>query len=104
MGKFNKGVVLGGVLGAALVWLNTSTKGKHYRSQLVEQASDIYEKVKQEVQQSGAMDKMNKNKYVSMVKKAVDKHAIENGMVANVKNTIVRLLSSQWKTFKKEVK
>ena len=44
MGKFNKGVVLGGVLGAAIVWLNTTTKGKQYRTQLVDQAADIYMK------------------------------------------------------------
>ncbi|PIR75835.1 MAG: hypothetical protein CO030_05215 [Candidatus Magasanikbacteria bacterium CG_4_9_14_0_2_um_filter_42_11] len=104
MGKFKKGVVLGGVLGAALVWLNTSTKGKHYRSKLVDQAADVYEKVKQEVEATGAIDNMNKNKYVALVKKTVDKYAIENGMAASVKNTIIRLLSSQWATFKKEVK
>lgn len=104
MGKFKKGVVLGGLLGGALVWLNTTTKGKQYRSKLVDQAADIYARVKEEVEASGAMEKMNKNKYVAMVKKAVDKYAIENGMAASVKNTIVRLLSSQWSNFKKEMK
>ena len=104
MGKFNKGVVFGGVLGAAIVWLNTTTKGKQYRTQLVDQAADMYEKIKKEVEESGAMEKMNKNKYVALVKKTVDKYAVDNGMAVRVKNMIVRLLISQWATFKKEVK
>ncbi len=104
MGKFNKGVVFGGVLGAAIVWLNTTTKGKQYRTQLVDQAADMYEKIKKEVEESGAMEKMNKNTYVALVKKTVDKYAVDNGMAVRVKNILVRLLSSQWATFKKEVK
>jgi len=91
-------------LGAALVWLNTTTKGKEYRSKLVDHAAEVYERVKQEVQESGAMEKMNRNKYVALVKKTVDKYAIENDMAQNVKNMLVRLLSSQWTTFKKEIK
>ena len=47
---------------------------------------------------------MNKNTYVALVKKTVDKYAVDNGMAVRVKNILVRLLSSQWATFKKEVK
>ncbi len=104
MGNFKKGAFLGGVLGAAIVWLNTSTKGKKYRNQLLDQAAEVYRDVEARVADSGAMDKMTKNKYVSIVKEVVDKYAIDNGMAQSAKNMVVKLVSSQWSSIKKNLK
>jgi gas vesicle protein len=104
MGKFKKGVFFGGVLGAALVWLNTSTKGKKYRDVLLDQAADVYRDVQERIEESGAMEKITKNKYLSIVREAVDKYAIKNGMAESAKNMIVKLVSSQWNNVKKQMK
>lgn len=104
MGRFNKGVFLGGVLGAALVWLNTTTKGKQYRNQLLDAAADIYERVKEEIMENEKVETLTKHKYVARVKRVVDTYARENELAQDTKDMIVRLLSSQWTAFKKEIK
>lgn len=104
MGRFKKGALFGGILGAALVWLNTSTKGKKYRNQLFDQAADVYRDVESRVRESDAFDSMTKNKYVSIVKDVVEKYAIENGLAENTKNMIVKLVSNQWSAIKKQKK
>ncbi len=104
MGRFKKGVFLGGIFGAAMVWLNTSTKGKKYRNQLLDQAADVYRDVEDRVRKSGALDKMTRNKYVSIVKEAVDKYAVDNGMAESAKNMIVKLVGGQWANVKKNLK
>lgn len=104
MGKFKKGIVVGGVLGAAMMWLNTTAKGKSYRTKIVDHAGDVYEKVREELSGSEALKNMNKNKYVAHVRKVVDKYAIENGMADNVKNMVVKLVSAQWSRLQKEGK
>ena len=104
MGTFKKGALFGGILGAAVIWLNTSTKGKKYRDQLLDQATDIYKDVETKIQGSGAFDKMTKNKYVTLVKEAVDTYAIENGLAESTKKMIVTLISGQWTSVKKHLK
>ena len=103
MGKFKKGVFLGGILGAAMVWLNTSTKGKKYRDQLLDQAAEVYRDVQDRVQDSDAYNVLTKNAYVNIVKEAVDKYAIDNGLAQNAKNMITKLVSRQWTTIKNQM-
>jgi hypothetical protein len=101
MGKFKKGLFFGSLLGAGLTWLNVTKKGRQTRSQLLDQAADVYGQVRKKLEASGAMDKVTKNKYVSTVKEVVDKYAIENGMADKVKKMVVKLVSSQYSNVKK---
>ena len=101
MGKFKKGFCFGSLLGAGLVWLNVTKKGKQTRDQLLDHATVVYDQVQEKLKQSGALDKMNKNKYVKIVKEVVDKYATENGMADRVKNLVVKLVGAQYKNVKK---
>ncbi|PIZ95053.1 MAG: hypothetical protein COX81_02015 [Candidatus Magasanikbacteria bacterium CG_4_10_14_0_2_um_filter_37_12] len=103
MGKFKKGLVFGGLLGAGLMWLSTTKKGREVREQIFDYAADVYAEVKEKVTSSEQFDKMTKNKYVSLVRETVDKYAVKNGLANNAKNMIVKLVSSQWKNIQKEV-
>ena len=87
-----------------MVWLNTSTKGKKYRDQLLDQAADVYRDVEDRVRESGALDKMTKNKYVGIVKEVVDKYAVDNEMAQSAKNIVVKLVGNQWSSVKKNLK
>jgi len=100
MGKFNKGLFVGGLLGAGLVWLNFTKKGKETRDHLLDDSAVIYEQLKQKIMASGTWKEMNKSQYVVMVKEAVDKYAIQNGLAENVKNMIVKIISAQWDNLK----
>lgn len=104
MGNFKKGALFGGIVGAALVWLNTSKKGKAYRDQLLEHAGSVYADIEAKVKESDTMEHLTKNKYVSMVKEVVDKYAIQNGLAESTKDAIIRLVSSQWGAVNKKAK
>ena len=101
MGKFKKGLFVGGLLGAGLTWLNTTKKGRETREKILDYAAEVYTQVKEKVMASGGWDKMTKAKYVKIVKQVVDTYAIDNGLAANVKTTVGKLVASQWKRVKK---
>jgi len=104
MGTFKKGLVLGGLLGAGLMWLSTTKKGREVKDQMLDHAADVYLKVKEKAVASGALKELGKNQYVVMVKEYVDKYAIENGLAENVKNMITKIVSSQWRNLQEELK
>lgn len=102
MGRFKKGLFLGGLFGAGLMWLNVTKKGKQVRSQLLDHGAEVYAQVKQKLEESGAMDKLTKNKYVATVKEVVDKYAEKLGLEDNVKKMLGKLVGAQYKTVKKK--
>jgi gas vesicle protein len=102
MGTFKKGLFVGGLLGAALMWLNTTKKGKETREQILDNAAVVYSQVIEKARQSDALTEMTKNKYVKLVKEAVDKYAEENEMAEYLKNMITKVVSAQWKNVKNE--
>ncbi len=104
MGNFKKGAMFGGIIGAALVWLNTSKKGKAYRDQLLDHAGTVYTDIEAKVKESETMDKLTKNKYVNIVKDVVEKYAVQNGLAESTKNTIIKLVNSRWGAVNKNAK
>jgi gas vesicle protein len=102
MGKFKKGLFIGGLLGAGITWLNVTKKGKETRDQLLDHAAVVYAQVMEKAKVSKAMKDFNKNKYVKIVKEVVDKYAIENGLSEKVKNLVIKLVSTQWKNVDKK--
>lgn len=104
MATFKKGMMLGGLLGLGLMWLNTTKKGKAMRDEMLGQAADLYADIKEKVLQSDAWENMTKNKYMAMVEEAVETYAVKNGLADKVKGIITQLLATQWKTLEKEVK
>jgi len=96
MGKFKAGIFLGGLLGAGLMWLNVTKKGRELREQILDHAAKVYAAIKEKVKTSEQYKNLNKNEYVKLVKEYVDKYAIENGLAEKVKNIIVKVVSSQY--------
>lgn len=103
MGKFKKGLFLGGLLGAGLMWLSTTKKGREVREQILDHAAKIYVKVKEQVLVSPQYENFTKNEYVQMVKEYVDKYAIQNGLADSVKNMIVKIVSLQWNNLQSDL-
>lgn len=103
MGRFKKGLFFGGLLGAGLMWLSTTKKGREVKEQILDQAADVYTKVKDQALASQTYKDLNENQYVQLVKDYVDKYAVQNGLAENVKNMIVKVVSAQWKTLKDEL-
>lgn len=104
MGRFKKGLVLGGLLGAGLVWLNATKKGKQVRDQVIDYAAEIFADVKKRILESETWDTMSKSKYARIIEDAVNAYSKRKGLAENVSNMIKKLLAAQWKNLEKELK
>ena len=104
MGKFKKGLFFGGLLGAGMMWLNTTKKGKEMREEMLDHAAEIYVTIKEKALNSKQYQDLNKNEYVKMVKEMVDKYAVKNGMADNIKKMVTKVLTAQYKNLKSEIK
>ena len=104
MGKFKKGLFFGGILGAGMMWLNTTKKGKEMREEMLDHAAEIYVTIKEKALNSKQYQDLNKNEYVKMVKEMVDKYAVKNGMADNIKKMVTKVLTAQYKNLKGEIK
>ncbi|MFA7244572.1 MAG: hypothetical protein WC070_00095 [Candidatus Magasanikbacteria bacterium] len=102
MGKFKHGLFLGGLLGAGLVWLNATKKGKQVREELMDKASVVYLEVKEKIMASEGFDKMTKTKYYKFVEQAVNKYAVENDLLDSMRDMIEKVVKSQWKNLPKK--
>lgn len=104
MGKFKKGAFLGGLLGAGLMWLGTTKKGREVREKMMDHAGEVYADVKAKVLDPKTMKQLNKNQYVKLVKSKVDKYAKKNKMAGSAKKSVEKLVASQWPKIKRELK
>ncbi len=104
MGRFNKGILLGSALGAGLMWLMSSTKGKAVREQMIDYAADAYTKLRDQVVSSESYDKLTKARYVTLVKQFVDTYAHKYELAEDVKKLVSKLLTSQWHRIRQELK
>ncbi len=79
MGKFKKGIFLGGLLGAGLMWLNATPKGKEMRSKLMESMNPLYEELKESLKQ---LEGPTKEMYDALVYRAVEEYTTKKEMAA----------------------
>lgn len=100
MGTFKKGLFFGGLLGAGLMWLNTTKRGKEFRDTIVKYAAEVYEEVKTKITSSKQWEKLTKNQYVKMVEEVVNKYAVENDLSDNIRNMVEKVVKAQWKKVK----
>ncbi|MDP2692385.1 MAG: hypothetical protein Q8O88_01950 [bacterium] len=103
MGNFKKGLFLGGLFGASMVWMGTTKKGREVKEKLMDGAAEVYLDVKDKIESSDAFDKMTKYQFVGMARDAVDKYAVQNGLADKTKKMMTKLVSTQWKNLQKEV-
>ncbi|PIT86922.1 MAG: hypothetical protein COU33_00440 [Candidatus Magasanikbacteria bacterium CG10_big_fil_rev_8_21_14_0_10_43_6] len=104
MGKFKKGLFLGGMLGAGMTWLLTTKKGKEVREQMLDHAADVHVKLREEIMKSETYDKLTKTRYVKLLRAAVNKYAINRALPREVKEMIIKVLSAEWKSIRGELK
>lgn len=100
MGTFKKGLFFGGLLGAGLMWLNTTKRGKELRDTLVDHATDVYGEVKEKITSSKQWESITKNQYVRMVEEVVNKYAVEHDLSDKVRDVVEKVVKSQWKKVK----
>lgn len=103
MSKLKKTLFVGGLLGAGLVWLTSSKKGKEMRDKMLDAAADIYVDVSKKLKKFGAKYNASKEDYMALVEESVDKYVKKHPMLAVAKDMIVKIVVSQWENMKENV-
>lgn len=101
MGKFNKGLLLGGLLGAAAMWLNVTPQGKAMRAKLAAHLQPLYEQLKASIKQ---LEGPTKEMYDALVERAVEEYAAKKELATDMKNMLVKQLKKKWYELEKEIK
>ncbi len=94
MGRFNKGVFIGSILGASAVWMNTTKQGKEVKEKLKDHAQEAFDELKEKLSESDLMDKV---KYDARVKKVVEEFTKRKALPAKAGKILEGILKSQWK-------
>ncbi len=100
MGRFNKGLVLGGLLGAALMWLNATPKGKELRSKVMMHLEPLYHEIKESLEQ---LEGPTREMYEALVERAVEEYAAKKELAADVKTMLVKRLKKRWAELQEEL-
>ena len=103
MGRFHKGLFFGGLLGASLVWLTLTPKGKKVREELFDHAAIVYARLKEEVVKSEMWKEMTESEFVETVKRITDTYAREIGMVKEMSDIVEKIVRTQWKQFRAQL-
>lgn len=101
MGNFKKGLFLGGLLGAGLMWLNVTPKGREMKAKLLAYAEPMYNELKENIKK---LEGPTKEMYEALVARAVEEIAAKKEMAAEMKVMLVRELTKRWKRLEKELK
>jgi len=101
MGKFKKGLFFGSLLGAGMMWLNATPKGKEMRAKLVEHSKPLYDELKESLKQ---LEGPTKDMYEALVERAVAEYGSKKEMADEMKSALVRDLKKKWKGLEKELK
>ena len=100
MGRFNKGIFLGGLLGAALMWLNVTPKGKEMRAKMMAHLQPLYLELKESIKK---LEGPTKEMYEALVDRAVEEYAAKKEMAVEMKNNLVKELKKKWVDLEKEI-
>ena len=100
MGRFNKGLFLGGLLGATLMWLNATPKGKEMRSKMLAHMQPLYNELKASLKQ---LEGPTREMYDALVERAVAEYAAKKELADDMKNILIRELKKKWFELQKEL-
>lgn len=93
MGRFKKGLFLGGLLGAAMMWLNATPKGKEFRAKLASHLDPLYDELKASLKQ---LEGPTREMYEALVERAVAEYAAKKELAAEMKNMLIKELKRKW--------
>ena len=101
MGKFKKGLIVGGAIGAFLTWLNVTPKGKELRSKILEHTDALYDQLRESIKQ---LDGPTKEMYDALVERAVAEYADKKEIAVEMKAKLIKELQKRWDGLQKELK
>lgn len=103
MSKLKKTLLFGGLVGAGLVWLTSTKKGKEVRDKMFDAAADIYVDVTKKLEKMEQKYRSSKDVYAKMVQESVDAYVKKHPGLTLAKDMIVKMVLSQWENVKDDV-
>ncbi len=101
MGRFKKGLFLGGLMGAALMWLNATPKGKEMREKIAAHLEPLFNELTLSLKQ---LEGPTKEMYDALVERAVAEYAAKKELADDVRQQLVRQLRKRWSKLQHELK
>jgi len=89
-------------MGAGLIWLTSTKKGKEVRDQLLDQSAEIYLSLKKKAVKLDKRYNITKSQYIKIAKESMDEYFKKHPIPAAMKGIIQNVVISQWETFKEE--
>lgn len=86
------------------MWLNTTDKGKKLRDQFIEHAENVYDEVKNKVQNSETYQELSDQEFKQKIREVADKYADKKGLSDMTRRMIVRLINNHLDSIKAEIK
>lgn len=94
MGRFKKGLFLGGLVGAAAMWLAATPKGKEMRSKIKMHLDPLFQELQASLKQ---LEGPTKEMYDALVERAVEEYAAKKELALEVKASLLKELKKRWK-------
>lgn len=101
MGRFKKGLFLGGLLGAAMMWLNATPKGKELRSKFAAHFEALYGELEASLKK---LEAPTREMYHALVQRAVAEYTEKKELAVEMKELLIKELKKKWKELEREVR
>lgn len=101
MGRFKKGLVVGGLLGAGLMWLNATVKGKEYRAKILAHLDPLYNELKESIKK---LEGPTKEMWDALVERAVEEYGAKKELAMDIKNNLIKELQKKWENLEGEIR
>lgn len=101
MGNFKKGLLLGGVVGAFMTWLNATPKGREMRDKIMQHLEPLYNELKTSIKQ---LEGPTQEMWDALVERAVEEYVAKKELTEEVKNNLIKQLKKKWLQLAKELK
>ena len=101
MGRFKKGLFLGGLLGASLMWLNVTPKGKEMRDKITAHIETLSNNLMASLKQ---LEGPTRDMYDALVERAVEEYAAKVELAEEVKVMLIRELKKKWTKLEKDLR
>ena len=88
-------------MGAAMMWLNATPKGRELRAKIMAHLDPLYKELKESLSK---LEGPTKEMYYALVERAVAEYAAKKELAEEISNALIRKLKARWSELERELK
>lgn len=93
MGKFNKGFIVGGLVGVLVMWLGVTPRGKELRAKAAEHLGPLTNEIKESLRQ---LEGPTREMYDALVERIVAEYSAKKELALEIRYRLVREMKKRW--------